>query len=168
MFRLDGQLAIVTGGAQGIGAGVCEVFLEAGATVAMWDITDGQALVDRLKTANNHIFYQKVNVADPDSVQSAVDEIIQEHGKIDILINNAGIIRDRSFMKMDRGEWDAVVNVNINSLFVTSKAVLPHMIAAKYGRNCFCFFCQCFTWCFWSNQLFRFQSSHPGLYPGPL
>ena len=134
MFRLDGQLAIVTGGAQGIGAGVCEVFLEAGATVAMWDINDGQPMVENLKSGDNNIFYQKVNVADPDSVQTAVEDIIREHGRIDILINNAGIIRDRSFMKMDREEWDAVINVNINSLFITSKAVLPHMIKAKYGR----------------------------------
>ncbi|MEL6719081.1 MAG: SDR family NAD(P)-dependent oxidoreductase, partial [Bacteroidota bacterium] len=61
MFRLDGQLAIITGGAQGIGAGICEVFLEAGARVALWDITDGQPIVDQLKSADKHIFYQKVN-----------------------------------------------------------------------------------------------------------
>lgn len=134
MFRLDGQLAIVTGGAQGIGAGICEVFLNAGATVALWDVNDGQPVVDQLKTDDKNIFYQKVNVADRASVQAAVDAIMLNHGKIDILINNAGVIRDRSFMKMNQQEWDAVIDVNINSLFVTSKAVLPHMIEAGYGR----------------------------------
>ncbi len=134
MFRLDGQLAIITGGARGIGAGICEVFLEAGAAVALWDVADGQPIVDQLKTANNTIFYQKVNITHKDSVEAAVAEIMEEHGRIDILINNAGVIRDRSFMKMSQEEWDTVVNVNVNSLFVTSKAVLPHMTKAGYGR----------------------------------
>jgi len=134
MFKLDGQLAIITGGAQGIGAGICEVFLNAGATVALWDVSDGQPVVDRLKTADNNIFYQKVNVTDHASVKAAVDDIILNHGRIDILINNAGVIRDRSFMKMTQEEWDTVINVNINSLFITAKAVLPHMKAANYGR----------------------------------
>jgi len=134
MFRLDGQVAIVTGGAQGIGGGICEVFLEAGATVALWDVADGQPLVDKLKTPDNNIFYQKVNVADVENVQTAVAEVMEKYGRIDILANNAGIIRDRSFMKMEKSQWDQVMDVNVNSLFITSKAVLPHMIEAKYGR----------------------------------
>ena len=135
MFRLDGQIAIITGGAQGIGEGICEVFTKAGATVALWDITDsGQATADRIAATGAKIFFQKVDVTDRASVQSAVDAIMADYGKIDILINNAGIIRDRSFMKMNEQEWHSVINVNINSLFVTAKAVLPHMKEAGYGR----------------------------------
>ena len=135
MFRLDGQIAIITGGAQGIGEGICEVFTKAGATVALWDITDsGQATADRIAATGAKIFFQKVDVTDRASVQSAVDAIMTDYGKIDILINNAGIIRDRSFMKMNEQEWHSVINVNINSLFVTAKAVLPHMKEAGYGR----------------------------------
>lgn len=134
MFRLDGQLAIITGGAQGIGAGICRIFTRAGATVACWDIQDGQPVADEIMADGGRIFYQKVDVTDRTSVQRAVDEIMSEHGRIDILINNAGVIRDRSFMKMEEEEWNTVINVNVNSLYVTSKAVLPHMIAAKYGR----------------------------------
>lgn len=134
MFRLDGQLAIITGGAQGIGAGICRIFTRAGATVACWDIQDGQPIADEIMADGGRIFYQKVDVTDRTSVQRAVDEIMSEHGRIDILINNAGVIRDRSFMKMEEEEWNTVINVNVNSLYVTSKAVLPHMIAAKYGR----------------------------------
>lgn len=135
MFKLDGQVAIITGGARGIGEGICEVFTKAGATVALWDIIDdGQATADRIAASGANIFFQKVDVTDRASVQTAVDKIISDHGKIDILINNAGIIRDRSFMKMNEQEWSSVINVNINSLFVTAKAVLPHMKEAGYGR----------------------------------
>ena len=134
MFRLDGQVAIVTGGARGIGAGICKVFINAGATVALWDVIDGQSIVEEITAAGGNISYQKVDVTSKDSTEAAVEEIMAKHGRIDILINNAGIIRDRSFMKMSEEEWNAVMNVNVNSLFVTSKAVLPHMIAAKYGR----------------------------------
>lgn len=134
MFRLDGQLAIITGGARGIGEGICEVFTKAGATVALWDIIDGQATADRIAATGAKIFFQKVDVTDRASVQAAVDQIMTDYGRIDILINNAGIIRDRSFMKMNEQEWNSVINVNINSLFVTAKAVLPHMKEAGYGR----------------------------------
>ncbi|MEL6925143.1 MAG: SDR family oxidoreductase, partial [Bacteroidota bacterium] len=105
------------------------------ATVALWDVLEqGQATADALVAEGHAVFFQKVDVTDRASVQSAVDQIMQEHGRIDILINNAGIIRDRSFMKMNQEEWDAVINVNLNSLYVTTKAVLPHMKAAGYGR----------------------------------
>lgn len=135
MFKLTNQLAIITGGAQGIGEGICEVFTKAGATVALWDITDsGQATADRIAATGAKIFFQKVDVTNRASVQTAVDKIITDHGRIDILINNAGIIRDRSFIKMNEDEWNSVINVNINSLFVTAKAVLPHMKEAGYGR----------------------------------
>lgn len=135
MFRFDGQVAIITGGARGIGEGVCEVFCKAGAKVKLWDILDaGQATAARIRSEGGQISFHKVDVTDPDSVQSAVSEIIDEEGKIDILINNAGIIRDKSFMKMEQKDWDAVINVNLNSLFITTKAVLPHMKNAGYGR----------------------------------
>jgi len=134
MFRLDGQVAIITGGARGIGAGICKVFINAGATVALWDVIDGQPIVDEITAEGGKIFYQKVDVTSKESTEAAVAKIMEKYGRIDILINNAGIIRDRSFMKMSEDEWNSVMNVNVNSLFVTSKAVIPHMIAAKYGR----------------------------------
>lgn len=135
MNRLKNQIVIITGGAQGIGKGICEVFCKEGATVALWDVLEkGQQTADEIAKNGGSIFFQKVDVTDQDSVDAAVEEIIQKYGKIDVLINNAGIIRDRSFQKMDRSDWDAVMNVNVNSLFVSTKAVLPHMKAAGYGR----------------------------------
>ena len=134
MRSLDGQLAIVTGGARGIGEGVCEVFCKEGATVALWDVLDGSKVVDRISKDGGKIFYQKVDVTSTESVKNAVEYIIDNYGKIEILINNAGIIRDRSFMNMSEKEWDEVVNVNLKSLFIVCKAVLPHMKANGYGR----------------------------------
>jgi len=133
MFRLDGQVAIITGGAQGIGAGICEVFLNAGATVVIWDVIDAKPVINRLSDKGS-ISFQQVNVTDLSSVEAAANEVVAKHGRLDILINNAGVIRDKSFMKMSQEQWDTVVNVNINSLYVTAKAVIPHMMAAKYGR----------------------------------
>ncbi len=135
MGRLDGQIAVITGGARGIGEGICKIFCNEGATVAMWDILDeGEKTADRIKKEGGNIIFQKVNVTDQSSVNIAVEKLIGEFGRIDILINNAGIIRDRSLLKMTRDEWDRVIDVNINSLYVTTKAVLPHMKEAKYGR----------------------------------
>jgi len=134
MKRLEGQMAIVTGGARGIGKGICEVFCNEGATVALWDVLDGSETVDQISKKGGKIFYQKVDVTSQKSVDSAVAEIINDHGKIEILINNAGIIRDRSFLKMSEEEWDSVINVNLKSLYVVTRAVLPHMKENGYGR----------------------------------
>ncbi|MBT7676719.1 MAG: SDR family oxidoreductase [Flavobacteriaceae bacterium] len=134
-MNLEGQLAIITGGARGIGEGICEVFCKAGATVALWDVLDvGVDTAERISKHGGSIFFQKVDVTSKDSVEIAVSEIIAKYHKIDILINNAGVIRDRSFMKMEQSEWDTVINVNLNSLYTTAKAVLPHMKEAGYGR----------------------------------
>ena len=134
MKRLEGQVAIVTGGTRGIGKGICEVFCREGATVALWDVLDGTETVNEIKQNGGKIFFQKVDVTDQNSVNNAIDEIIKEHGKIEILINNAGIIRDRSFLKMSEEEWDSVINVNLKSLYVVTRAVIPHMKENGYGR----------------------------------
>ena len=134
MKKLQGQVAIITGGARGIGEGVCEVFCREGATVAMWDVLDGSEVVERISNFGGNIFYQNVDVTSKKSVNKAVNFIINKYNKIDILINNAGIIRDKSFMKMTENDWDDVVNVNLKSLFIVSKAVLPFMKESGYGR----------------------------------
>ena len=135
MFRLDNQVAIVTGGARGIGKGICEVFAKAGATIAMWDLLEeGEAAAEEIRAAGGNIHFRKVNITNREEVQKATDDLMTQYGRIDILINNAGIIRDRSFMKMTEEEWNLVMDVNINSLFVTAKAVLPYMKEAGYGR----------------------------------
>ena len=135
MRKFDGQIVIISGGARGIGEGICKVFCNEGATVALWDVLEeGQITADNISANGGNIFFQNVDVTSQESVDTAVKKIIDNHGKIDVLINNAGIIRDRSILKMTREEWDMVQSVNVDSLFVTAKAVLPHMKAANYGR----------------------------------
>ena len=134
MKRLEGQVAIVTGGTRGIGKGICEVFCREGATVALWDVLDGTETVNEITQNGGKIFFQKVDVTDQNSVDNAIEEIIEKHGKIEILINNAGIIRDRSFLKMSEEEWDSVINVNLKSLYVVTRSVIPHMKENGYGR----------------------------------
>lgn len=135
MKKLEGQVVIVTGGARGIGEGICKVFCNEGATVALWDVLDeGQKTADKIAKKGGKIFYQNVDVSSQESVDKAVAKVISEYGKIDVLINNAGIIRDRSILKMSREEWDQVMHVNVDSLYITAKSVVPHMKTANYGR----------------------------------
>ena len=135
MFSLEGQVAIITGGARGIGEGLCRVFCKAGATVALWDVMDsGAETAATISAEGGNIFFQKVDITDAESVSQAVAHLMESSGKIDILINNAGIIRDRSFMKMSQEEWDTVLDVNLTGMFITTKAVFPIMKEAGYGR----------------------------------
>jgi 3-oxoacyl-[acyl-carrier protein] reductase len=135
MKKLEGQVVIITGGARGIGEGICKIFCNEGATVALWDVLEeGRKTADNIAKVGGKIFYQNVDVSDQDSVDKAVAKVISEYGKIDVLINNAGIIRDRSILKMSRREWDQVMRVNVDSLYITAKAVVPHMKTANYGR----------------------------------
>ena len=133
-MRLDDQIAIITGGSKGIGYAACSILCKAGATVALWDVINGQNVVQELSNAGHSIFYQEVDITDPNSIQRAVDEILKNHKKIDILINNAGIIRDRSFGKMSFDEWQSVLNVNLTGVFNTCKVIVPIMKKAAFGR----------------------------------
>ena len=134
MSKLEGQIAIVTGGSRGIGEGICEVFCREGATVIIWDILDGSDTVDRISKLGGNIIYQQVDVTSQKSVDQALNEIIKKYKKVEILINNAGIIRDKSFLKMSEAEWDDVINVNLKSLYIVSKSVIPYMKENGYGR----------------------------------
>jgi len=135
MKKLKGQLVIITGGARGIGEGICKIFCNEGATVALWDVLpDGEKTANKIAKGGGKIFFQNVDVSSQDSVDTAVSQIVSDYGRIDVLINNAGIIRDRSILKMSREEWDQVMRVNIDSLYITAKAIVPHMKVANYGR----------------------------------
>ena len=129
MFRLDGKIAVVTGGARGIGAETADVFRENGATVVTWDVSDG---ADR-----------KVDVTSAAGVREAVDAVLKEHGRIDVLVNNAGILRDALLVKVKDGEitggmaeaeFDAVIAVNLKGVYVCTAAVAPVMIRQRSGR----------------------------------
>ncbi|MEL6559921.1 MAG: beta-ketoacyl-ACP reductase [Bacteroidota bacterium] len=131
MKRLENKVAIVTGGSNGIGKATCEKFAAEGATVVIWDLNEeaGEKLAAAL---NGH--FAKVNTADFDAVGKATAEIIEKYGKIDILINNAGITRDSTLKKMSPEQWQQVIDVNLTGVFNCGKHIQEHMVAAGYGR----------------------------------
>ena len=121
MNRLDfaGRNAIVTGGAQGIGAAIVRRLERSGAKVAVWDL-DGSP---------------KVDVTDPSSVETATRKALADLGKIDILVNNAGIAgKNAPTTEYPIDEWERVLRVNLTSQFLCCRAVAPHMVKAGYGR----------------------------------
>lgn len=135
MELLKGQVAIITGGARGIGEGISKLFSEEGAQVVIWDVLEeGEETAEKLRAAGGQAIFQKVSVTDREQIAAAVKQVIAQYGKIDILINNAGIVRDKSFLKMSEEEWNLVIDVNLNGVFHCTKAVIPHMVEAGYGR----------------------------------
>jgi len=134
-MRLKDKIALITGGANGIGLATTERFVKEGAKVVLWDVSDkGKDVAAQLTKDGYQIVFNKVSVSDTDDVQRAMGEAIQQFGRIDILINNAGITRDRTLLKMSRKEWDDVISVNLTGVFNCTQAVAPIMKDQNYGR----------------------------------
>jgi acetoacetyl-CoA reductase len=130
------KVAYVTGGMGGIGTSLCQRLHQDGMTV----IAGCGPSRDHVKWLNEqkalgYTFYVSVgNVADWDSTSEAFKRTCQEHGPIDVLVNNAGITRDGTFMKMSKADWDIVMDTNLNSLFNVTKQVLGGMVERGWGR----------------------------------
>ncbi|MCJ7468174.1 MAG: 3-oxoacyl-ACP reductase FabG [Maribacter sp.] len=134
-MRLKDKIAIVTGGARGIGQAISELFAKEGATVIIIDLLpQGQQVADEIKTHGGRAEYHQISVTDKAAVESLFKKVFGKYGKIDILINNAGITRDRTLEKMSEEEWDAVIDVNLKGVFICTQAVVPFMKENKYGR----------------------------------
>lgn len=140
-MRLEHQVALITGGAAGIGKATAERFLAEGARVVLCDVNEaaGRAAVDAL---GSDVSFFKVNVADRAAVQAWVDGVWNEHGRIDILVNNAGIVRDAQLVKVKDGElaaqmseadFDLVISINLKGVFNCTQAVAPYMIRQRRG-----------------------------------
>ncbi len=129
--RLKDKVAIITGAAKGIGFATAKRFSQEGAKVIIVDIGSEaiKAAVDQIPGAEGHV----MNVTDRASIQSVVDEIIQRHGRIDILINNAGITQDARLIKMTEAQFDTVIDVNLKGVFNCTQLVVPHMLEAGSG-----------------------------------
>lgn len=136
MGKLTGRVAIITGGANGIGRATAVRFAKEGASVVVWDVQKekGVELVAELAKMGFSAFFDEVDICDMTSVKNAVEEVLKEFGKIDILINNAGIVRDASLLKMTEEQFDLVLDVNLKGAFNCTKAVAPHMVESGYGR----------------------------------
>jgi acetoacetyl-CoA reductase len=130
------RVAYVTGGMGGIGTAICQALHKAGFKViaGCGPTRDYQKWLDEQK-ALGYTFYASVgNVADWDSTVQAFTKAKAEHGPIDVLVNNAGITRDRLFLKMTKEDWDAVINTNLTSMFNVTKQVVPDMVERGWGR----------------------------------
>ncbi len=135
MQRLKNQVAIITGGARGIGKATVEIFAGEGAKVIIWDVLDAGAETAKDLSARGFLVeFQKVDISELSAVEKAANMIVENYKKIDILINNAGVIRDSSILKMTSEQWQTVLNVNLTGVFNCVKTVAPHMIENKYGR----------------------------------
>lgn len=134
-MRLKDKVAIITGGAGGIGLATVKAFVREGAKVALWDLSGkGAGIALELTRAGHQVTFTKVSVGNKDQVQKATDATAKQFGRIDILINNAGITKDRTLLKMSKEEWDDVISVNLTGVFNCTQAVVPIMKEQNYGR----------------------------------
>ena len=130
------KVAYVTGGMGGIGTAICQRLHKEGfKVIAGCGPSRDHAKWLSEQTALGYTFYASVgNVADWDSTVAAFDRTIAEHGPIEVLVNNAGVTKDRMFLKMTRDEWDTVIDTNLNSMFNVTKQVVPGMVDKGWGR----------------------------------
>ena len=133
---LSNRVAIVTGSGRGIGRAIALKLAEVGATVVITDIDEALAgnVVEEIKTMKRQSLAVVADVSSLPDVTRLVDETTAAFGKVDILVNNAGITRDHLLLRMSEEEWDKVLNVNLKSVFLCTKAVLRHMVKQRWGR----------------------------------
>ena len=132
-----GKVAVVTGGCRGIGAAITQCLAEAGAHVAAGynrGAETAEALAAGLRAEGRSISLHQGNVAEPDSCARVVREVLDQQGRIDFLVNNAGINVDKTVRKMTVDDWHAVLRVNLSGAFYMIKAVLNHMVERQSGR----------------------------------
>src|ERR1044071_4547357 len=136
LFDLSGRVAIVTGGNGGIGLGMAEGLAAAGATVVLAgrNAAKGAAAVKQIKDAGGNAAFENVNVTDEKSCRALLDGVAEKHGKLNILVNNAGINIRKPPDQLNVGEWRSVIDTNLTSAFVCSHAAHPHMKKAGGGK----------------------------------
>lgn len=132
-MRLANKVAIITGGAGGIGLAAVKRFLEEGAKVAIVDYDKQQGEKMEAELGENVAFFA-VDVSKLAEVKEMVDQVVDRFGKIDILINNAGITRDATLVKMSEEDFEKVIQINLNGVYYCTQAVAPHMIAQGSGK----------------------------------
>jgi 3-oxoacyl-[acyl-carrier protein] reductase len=135
-MRLKEKVALITGGGSGIGAAVAKRFAAEGALVAIADVVPqgGKEVMDEINTKGGRAIFSQVDVRKRDEVQGMIDQVVKEFGRLDILINNAGITRDNLCARMSEEEWDFVMDVNLKGTFLCSQAAYRPMRKQKYGR----------------------------------
>jgi len=134
---MQGRVAVVTGGARGIGRSIVEILALLGADVVIADMLvelaeDTASEISQL--TQRKLIATKVDVSDGKSANEMIEQTIKQFGKVDILVNNAGITRDMLILRMEEADWDAVLDVNLKGVFNCSKAAIRPMMKQRYGR----------------------------------
>ena len=135
MGLLEGKVALITGGSRGIGRGIVESFAKQGAQVAFTfaGSVEKAAELEKSLSSTTKIKGFQSDASDFDAAQKLVDDVIAEFGKVDILINNAGITKDGLLLRMSKDDWDVIMKTNLDSVFNLTKAVIKPMMKARNG-----------------------------------
>jgi 3-oxoacyl-[acyl-carrier protein] reductase len=126
MMRLEGKVCIITGAGSGIGRAAAELFAKEGAIVIACDVSEATY-------EHPNIHFYKLDVTDRNRIAEVVKDVVEKFGKIDVLVNNAGITRDALIQNMTEEDWDKVINVNLKGVFNMTQAVVPYMLEAGKG-----------------------------------
>ena len=136
MKTLEGKIALITGASKGIGRAIANTFAEHGANIAftyLSSVEQGESLVDELKAKGVDAKGYRSDASNLEAAQELITDVIQDFGKFDILINNAGITRDNLIMRMSESEWDDIMEINLKSCFNTVKAAFRPLMKQRSG-----------------------------------
>lgn len=137
-MKLENKVAIITGGARGIGKKISETFLKEGASVYVFDVNSeqGEKTADEFRKAygKSNAYFLKVDITDESMVERSIEEIIKEKQRIDILVNNAGITRDNLILRMSLDDWKKVIDINLTGAFICSRHAVRYMIKNRSGK----------------------------------
>ena len=130
------KIALITGGSRGIGLSCALELARSGCDIIINDICDAataQPAIDQIKATGANAYFYSFDVSNDAQVQENVEKMIKEHGRIDILLNNAGITKDGLFVRMDAEQWERVIKINLSSAYYVTHAVIKHMMKARQG-----------------------------------